>query len=156
MKLPTPRTNGFTLVEIMIVVVIVGILAGIAIPTFLSIRMGAQVTRVSNDYRTFATAFEIHAFELGYWPADVDRGVIPPTMVDYLKGEAFANTTPIGGNWDWDFEHADFYAGISLVDPTADESVFIKIDEALDDGNLSTGKFRRTAPNRYTFILEEW
>ena len=148
------KKDGFTLVEIMIVVVIIGVLAAIAIPTFNSIRLNAQTSRMVNDFRTFRTAFEVHAFELGYWPDDADRGTVPNTVADYLKGDSFTQITPIGGNWDWDFDRAQFWAGVSVVDPTAGATVMEKIDGQLDDGNLSTGDFQETESNRYTLILE--
>lgn len=138
----------------MIVVVIIGMLAAIAIPTFTNIRMNAQSSRMVNDYRTFKTAFEVHAFEYGYWPDDVNRGIVPATIEDYLKGDSFTQITPIGGNWDWDLDHGQFWAGLSVVDPTAGETVMGKIDKQLDDGDLSSGDFRETNSNRYTLILE--
>ncbi len=150
------RGDGFTLVEIMIVVVIIGLLAGIAIPTFVGIRQRAQTTRMVNDFRTFSNAFEVHAFELGYWPDDVDRGVIPPTVTEYLKGEGFAERTPIGGYWDWDFDIGAVYAAISVVDPTVGEAVLQKIDNNLDDGVLTSGSFQRVEDGRYSLILEDY
>lgn len=150
------KGDGFTLVEIMIVVVIIGLLAGIAIPTFLGIRQSAQTSRMVNDFRTFKTAFEVHAFELGYWPDDVNRGVIPPTVEDYLKGESFTERTPIGGFWDWDFDIGAVYAAVSVVEPTAGEGVLRKIDSGLDDGVLTSGSFRRVEDGRYSLILEDY
>jgi len=150
------RYCGFTLVEIMIVVGIVGILAGIAIPTFMGVRNSARATRMLNDFRNYGTAFEMHAFEMGYWPEDVNRGTVPPGMESYLKGDKFTGTSPIGGQWDWDFDTLGIYAGVSVVDHTTGDRVLQKIDEAADDGNLDTGQFRRTASGRYTYVLEEY
>jgi general secretion pathway protein G len=42
MKLSTSRKSGFTLVEIMIVVAIIGLLAAIAIPNFVKARTASQ------------------------------------------------------------------------------------------------------------------
>lgn len=52
------RQDGFTLVEIMVVVVILGVLVGIAIPIFLSQRAEAQRTVVHGDLRNARTAQE--------------------------------------------------------------------------------------------------
>ncbi len=147
--------HGFTLVEIMIVVAVIGLLAGIAIPSLTRARINARVSRMANDLRTFAAAFEMHNLDQGHWPTDVNRGIIPPSMQGYLRGSAFTQPTPIGGNWDWDFNMFGIRAGISVVDPIADDLVLLKIDTFLDNGNLATGRFRRTAARRHTFVLEE-
>ncbi len=50
------QKNGFTLVEIMIVVVIIGLLAMLAIPAFKHVRESAQETTVTNNLRQIANA----------------------------------------------------------------------------------------------------
>ncbi len=151
------NARGFTLLEIMVVVTIIGILAGIAIPGFNMIRNSAQVTRIVSDMRTYKTAFEAHALEYGVWPDDVNRGIIPTTMADYFRSDKFTETTPIGGNWDWDVDNFGFWAGLSIADPTAGESVLRKIDAEIDNGDLAFGSFRETQANsRYTLVLEEY
>ena len=52
-----PR-RGFTLIELMIVVIIIGILAAIAIPKFSSNREKAYITQMKSDLRNLATAQE--------------------------------------------------------------------------------------------------
>ena len=57
------RPQGFTLVEIMIVVAIIALLASIAVPGFLRARKRSQASRIINDLRLIDNAVDMYAIE---------------------------------------------------------------------------------------------
>jgi prepilin-type N-terminal cleavage/methylation domain-containing protein len=59
----TDRTEGFTLVELLVVVVLVGILAGIAIPIFLHATQKGEDAKAKSDLRNLAGVEEGYATE---------------------------------------------------------------------------------------------
>ena len=63
MKLKEYRRRGFTLVEIMIVVAIIGLLATIAIPNFVKARNTAQASACINNMKQIAGAIDLFALE---------------------------------------------------------------------------------------------
>nr|MBA3272870.1 hypothetical protein [Chthoniobacterales bacterium] len=99
---------------------------------------------------------EQYATEHSTYPVDVGRGVIPAEMVNYFgKASDWTGSTPIGGEWNWNFNVFGVAAAIGVVDPTASDEQMQEIDSECDDGNLTTGRFRKRTAGRYVYIVEE-
>lgn len=72
--------KGFTLIELMIVVAIIGILAAIAIPAYMNYTIRAQVSEGLNMADSWETAIAEFYSNNGSWPAGVSQNGTSTTI----------------------------------------------------------------------------
>lgn len=86
--------QGFTLVEIMIVVAIIGLLAAIAIPSFMKARTQSQTNACINNLRQIESGKEQWALE-----AKQAQGaaVVTVSVMGFIKNPTAVTNCPAGG-----------------------------------------------------------
>jgi prepilin-type N-terminal cleavage/methylation domain-containing protein len=93
MKISVARRAGFTLVEIMIVVAIIGLLAAIAVPNFVKARGTSQSNSCIHNMRRVDCAIQQWALENGKKDTDAPVEI---EVVEYIKGTPVMPVCPAG------------------------------------------------------------
>lgn len=96
----TSKTNAFTLIELLMVIAIIGILAGILIPTVGAVRKQANVAASKSQLSNYVTAMTMFKGEYGYFPlvsgtADSDEIDLLTESDDFIK--ALSGRDPTSG-----------------------------------------------------------
>jgi len=85
------HTRGFTLIEILMVVVIIGILASIVVPQFTDASTDAKLNALKTNLQTIRAQIQMYRMEHnGNYPTDVNSFITQMTMASKQDGSTAA------------------------------------------------------------------
>jgi len=160
-----PRRRAFTLIELLAVIAVIGILAGILIPTVSSARKAAIKSKSRAQMTGYATAIAQFKSTYGYYPTGLtDNGTSVSGSDDFLialSGRDPNNNNPSTGSWGnaramrfYSFDEGEFDEDSGdLVDGFGNE-IYVAVD-ANGDGSITVPEDGATRTGVAIWSLDE-
>ena len=99
--------RGFSIIELLVVMTIIGLLARIAVPHYTDMKRRAIAASIMGDMQTIRMATYTFYTERSTWPPDYGPGIVPAELRDLLPKD-FPFTHP---DFEYDYERWDLTGG---------------------------------------------
>ncbi|MGJ8652262.1 MAG: type II secretion system protein [Opitutaceae bacterium] len=117
MKTKNQHTRAFTLIELLMVIAIIGILAGILIPTIGAVRTQANIAASKTQLSNYVTAIKMFKGEYGYFPFKTQEYRLESNSTEFIealsgRGTDGSKTTTLGNRRQiafHSFSESEFY-----------------------------------------------
>ena len=141
------RRGGFSLVELLVTLTIVGVLSSIAVPRYKGIKLRAQSAQVIGDFDVVRQAALNFYVDSGAFPGEAAAGTVPDGLTKYLPSHFVFNNP----DWQLDYESiamgqgpGEQFVGIAAI--TTERRLADIVMQTLSQGVMQQG-------NKITFII---
>ena len=147
------RQGGFSILEVLVVVAIIGIIAAVAVPALRYAMLYAKATSIVSDFTVFRTALVEFHNDSGRLPGETGPGVAPPELEPYLGSRLEWSSTDFQLDWEnWRAEDGtpvqpETGIAYGLTVRTADEGLVSLLRAAYE------GEARHLPGYGYTFVI---
>ena len=148
------RMGGIGLVEMLLILAIAGIIAGLAIPPYRQMQRKASSARIAGDIQAIRSAAYNYYGDAKKWPRELDRGRKPPELTAYLP-ETFSFSR---GEYQLDWENWELPQGIpGRPDVTTIVGVSVYVTDDLIGREILTllgESVSFSTRSKYTFLIQ--
>ena len=148
------RRSGFTIIELLMTMTIVGLLSAVAVPKFTEMKRRATATQLLGDFGVMRHAAMTFYVDSGYFPRETPTGSLPANLDTYLPA-GFSMTKD---EWTMDYENWTLTTGMRTA-----TGVAIGISFVVPDTKLGLTAMRLvgnvpayTTGSKYTFIISAY